>query len=203
MLRLYHAPRSRSSRIIWLLEELGADYEIVYVDIPRMDGTGAPDPRNPHPEKKVPALEHDGTLITESMAVVLYLTDLYPEAGLAPRPGEAARGPYLTWLVYYAGVMEPVIHFVFGKMTDNELLYRTFRGPEEMNRRILTALEKGPYILGDSFSAVDVILASLGKWFREALPAGRPVDAYIERCCARPALERALAREAGPAGATG
>ena len=59
MLSLFHAPDSRSSRFIWLLEELGVEHEIVYCDIPRRSGRGAPDPRNPHPEKRVPALVHD------------------------------------------------------------------------------------------------------------------------------------------------
>ena len=73
MLTLIHAPLSRSSRIIWLLEELGAEYEIRYVDIRRWDGSGGPDENNPHPHKQVPALLHDGTLIWESVAVVQYL----------------------------------------------------------------------------------------------------------------------------------
>ncbi|MFO1237410.1 MAG: hypothetical protein U1F24_10425 [Alphaproteobacteria bacterium] len=55
----------------------------------------------------MPALLHDGALIHERAAIVLYLTDLFPEAGLGPRIGDAKRGPYLTWLAYYAGVMEP------------------------------------------------------------------------------------------------
>ena len=73
MLTLFHSPQSRSTRFLWLLEELGAEYEVEYVTIPRMDGSGAPDPKNPHPEKKVPALLHDGHLVTESVAVALYL----------------------------------------------------------------------------------------------------------------------------------
>src|SRR5882757_4586709 len=109
MLKLFHAPQSRSSRIIWLLEELGANYEIEYVNIPRMDGSGASDPANPHPDKKVPVLVHGGTLITESVAVILYLTDLHSEAGIGPRIGDSTRGAYLTWLTYYAGVVEPVL----------------------------------------------------------------------------------------------
>ena len=86
-------PQSRSSRIVWLLEELGADYMLKITDIPRMDGTGAPDPANPHPDKKVPALVDDGVLITESIAIVQYLTDKFPAAGLGPRPGDQSEGP--------------------------------------------------------------------------------------------------------------
>ena len=127
MLTLYHAPQSRSSRILWLLEELGADYELVITDIPRQDGSGAADPRNPHPDKKVPALVHDGVLITESIAIIQYLADLYPKAGLAPPSAIRLRGPYLTWLAYYAGVVEPVVTFHFAGLGEHPLLQRTFR----------------------------------------------------------------------------
>ena len=96
MLTLYHAPQSRSSRIVWLLEELGADYTLKITDIPRMDGKGAPDPVNPHPDKKVPALVDDGVLITESIAIVQYLTDRFPGAEIGPRIGDPKRGPYLS-----------------------------------------------------------------------------------------------------------
>jgi glutathione S-transferase len=91
MLTLIHAPLSRSSRIIWLLEELDADYDIRYVDIRRWDGSGGPDENNPHPHKQVPALLHDGTLIWESVAVVQYLTDLYPDCSLSRPPGHRER----------------------------------------------------------------------------------------------------------------
>jgi glutathione S-transferase len=100
MLTLHHAPQSRSSRIVWLLEELGAPYQLKITDIPRMDGSGAPDPTNPHPDKKVPALVDDGVLVTESIAIVQYLIDKFPAAGLGPAIGDPLRGPYLTWLAY-------------------------------------------------------------------------------------------------------
>jgi glutathione S-transferase len=200
MLTLYHAPQSRSSRILWLLEELGAPCEIVYVDIQRMDGSGGLDPRNPHPDRKVPALVHDGALITESAAVVLYLTDLFPKAGVGRAIGDPQRGPYLSWLAYYAGVIEPVVHFGFFGLGEHEGLRRTFRGRAELDRRILGALEKQPYVLGDKFSGADILVASMGHFRRDMLPAGRTIDDYIERCSARPALARAMAKDAKPAG---
>jgi glutathione S-transferase len=199
MLTLYHAPQSRSSRIRWLLEELGADYETVYCDIPRMDGSGAPDPKNPHPEKKVPALVHDGALIAESVAIVIYLCDLFPQAGLAPAPGDPARGPYLSWLAYYAGVIEPVVHFQFFDLADHEGLNRTFRGRAEMDRRILDALSKSDYIAGGRFTGADVVIASFGLYLRDMFPKGGRADAYLERCGARPALAAANASDAPPA----
>lgn len=198
MLSLYHAPQSRSSRILWLLEELQADCKIVYVDIPRMDGSGAPDPKNPHPEKKVPALLHDGTLITESIAIVIYLCDLFPKAGLAPAVDDPARGPYLSWLAYYAGVIEPVVHFQFFDLTGHEGLARTYRGRSEMDERILGALSMSDYIAGDRFTGADVIIASFGLFLRDMLPAGKLVDSYLERCAARPALAAANAKDAPP-----
>ena len=91
MLKLFHNPDSRSSRFIWLLEELALDYELIYVEIPRR-GTGSPDPANPHPDKRVPALTHDGHLITESAAIALYLTDAFPKAGLGPPVGDPING---------------------------------------------------------------------------------------------------------------
>ena len=101
MLTLFHAPQSRSSRIVWLLEELGVDYDIRYVDIFRsMTGSGGRDAANPHPDGKVPALTHNDALVTESAAVALYLTDLFPEAGLGAAAGSAERAAYVTWLAW-------------------------------------------------------------------------------------------------------
>lgn len=195
MLSLFHAPMSRSSRMLWLLEELGATYEVVYTNIPRLDGAGALDPANPHPDKKVPALMHDGALVTESIAIMLYLTDLHPEAGLAPRVGDPLRGAYLTWLAYYAGVVEPVITFEFAKVADNPALLRTFRGRSEVDARLSGALAKGQYLLGERFSALDVLFASAAQWSRAMLPPGERVDRYLAACAARPAAARAFAKD--------
>ena len=197
MITLHHAPRSRSSRIIWLLEELGAPYQIKLTDIPRMDGSGASDPANPHPDKKVPAIVHDGVVISESVAIILYLTDLFPDAGLGPKIGDRLRGPYLTWLAYYAGVAEPVITMEFANLGNNPAVQRTFTNRAAVDRRILGALKAGPYILGERFSGADILIASMGQWMRNMLPADSIVDEYLSRCGARPALARALAKDAG------
>jgi glutathione S-transferase len=197
MLTLYHAPLSRSSRIVWLLEELGAPYTLEITDIPRMDGTGAADARNPHPDKKVPALVDDDVLITESIAIVQYLTDKFPAADLGPKIGDPQRGPYLSWLAYYAGVMEPVINLAVAGLGDHPQMQRAFRDRAAIDRRILAALERGPYVLGPKFSGADILLASVGQWARAMLPAGGVVDAYLAQCNGRPALARAMAKDAG------
>jgi glutathione S-transferase len=199
VLRLHHAPQSRSSRIVWLLEELGVPYELVLTDIPRMDGSGAPDPANPHPDKKVPALVDGDVVVTESIAIVLYLTDAFPEAQLGPRIGDPQRGAYLTWLAWYAGVVEPVVTLGFGGLGENPHVLRTFRGPAEMGARVVGALRANPYLLGDRFSGADLVLASVAHWARSALPADPAVDAWLERVNARPALARAMARDRGSA----
>ena len=195
MLTLYHSPRSRSSRMIWLLEELGADYRIRYVEISRMDGSGGADAANPHPDKKVPALDHDGALISESAAICLYLTDLHPEAGFGPPVGDPGRGAYLTWLAYYAGVIEPVVSIEYAGLGDNAMLRRTFRSMGEMKARVAAALDKHDHLLGDAFSAADLMLVSLGQFARAMLPDGPRVDDYLARANARPALARALKKD--------
>ena len=110
MVTLYHLPQSRSSRFIWLLEELATPYEVRLVPMRRRDGSGQdPDPRyrTIHPHGKVPAITHNGVTVFESAAIALYLSDEFPAAGLGVPIGHPLRGPLLTWLAYYAGVMEP------------------------------------------------------------------------------------------------
>src|ERR1700690_1991327 len=108
MLTLYHAPRSRSSSIVWLLEEIGAPYKIALTPIIYGNGQGAHAPesyRAIHPHKKVPAIDHDGTIVFECAAIAAYLPDAFPDSGLAPPIGDRARGKYYTLLAYWAGVM--------------------------------------------------------------------------------------------------
>jgi glutathione S-transferase len=197
VITLYHAPQSRSSRIVWLLEELGAPYRLHITSIVRMDGSGALDPANPHPDKKVPALVDDGVLVTESAAIVLYLTDKFPNAGLGPAVGDALRGPYLSWLAYYAGVIEPVVTLDFAGLADNPEVHRSFRDKQAFGARVLAALRAGPYLLGEKFSGADVLLASLAHWARHTLPADKAVDDWLARINARPALGRSMAKDGG------
>ncbi|MBQ1542006.1 MAG: glutathione S-transferase family protein [Caulobacteraceae bacterium] len=196
MLTLYHAPRSRSSRFIWLLEETGAPYEVAYVGIARPGGEGAPDPANVHPDKKVPALVHDGVLITESTAIALYLADAFPEKALGPKIGDPQRGPFVTWLAYYAGVLEPVIMAHFQGRTQTDPVEK--QAYEALDARFRTALEAGPYLLGERFSAADVMFVSLLLFARNALPPHKVYDDYVARLTARPAFQRAMAKDSPP-----
>jgi len=195
MLRLYHTAQSRSDRVVWLLEELGVSerVEIVPVTILRNDGSGGRDKNNPHPEDKVPVLEHDGALIMESGAIMLYLTDMFPDAGLGPPVGQPGRGAYLNWLHYYGGVIEPVLAAQFSEGETPALFQRSFRGPAEMADRLGAALRDAPYLLGDDFSAADILIATPFSWFAAMTPDIDEVKDWVVRCTARPAFARAAA----------
>lgn len=196
MLTLFHAPESRSTRIVSLIEEMGIrdKVDVQIVDILRADGSGAFDRANPHPDHKVPALDHDGTLITESGAVMLYLTALFPDSGLAPKPGTAKRGEFLTWLFWYGDVMEPVLIFHAAGVT-HPWLHKTFRGTPEVTARIHAALEKGPWLLGEDFSAADILIHSPYAWFNNT-PDDPLIKDWVERCKARPARLKVMDEDA-------
>lgn len=200
MLTLFHAPQSRSGRIVWLLEEIGADYDIRYVDIFRsMTLTGARDPANVHPDGKVPALVHDGALVTESAAIALYLTDLHPDSGLGAPVGSADRAAYVTWLAWTAGEMEPAFWSRISGATETDPNARARY--DAAIARLLTALATGPYLMGDRFTAVDVMIASAVAWGRDYVPESALVDAWLERALGRAANARATAKDSAPPGA--
>lgn len=192
MLTLYHSPRSRSSRVVALLHELDAldAVTIERVTIPRQDGSGASDPRNPHPEGKVPYLVHDGVEIRESSAIMLYLADLFPDAGLSIPPGHRQRGAYLSWFAWYAGVVEPVM-LLEALGLSHPALQATFRDGEAMRQRLRAALAKGPFLFSERFTAADLLLHSPYAWFGK--PGDPVLDAWIDRCMARPGAAHALA----------
>src|SRR6516165_483583 len=173
MITLYHAPQSRSSRIIWLLEEIGAPYDIHPVSIFRpLSGEGAPDPANPHPDQRVPAIQHDGALIAESVAIVLYLTDAFPQAKLGPAVGDPRRGAYLTWLAWYAAELEPcMLAAMGGELADAPMKQRRY---DTMIRRLGTILVQQPYLMGEDFTGADLLVASAIMFGRRVFPAGDP-----------------------------
>jgi glutathione S-transferase len=198
MITLYHAPRSRSSRFIFLLEELGAPYEVAKVSIRRGDGSGALDSGNPHPHGKVPAIRDGETLVYESVAVALYLTDKFPQAGIGPVVGDPHRGAYLTWLAYYAGVMEPAWTSAFMK-ADVPRGTAGWVKTEEVMELVNATLSKSPFILGEKFSAADILIGTTFQLFMGSplLPKTDLLQAYVQRVVERPAFARAAARDNG------
>jgi glutathione S-transferase len=197
MLTLYHSPRSRSTRVVALVRELDAldAVTIERVTIPRQDGSGARDPRNPHPEGKVPFLVHDGVAVWESSAIMLYLADLFPQAGLSIPPGHPQRGAYLSWFAWYSGVVEPVMVLEAIGLS-HPALAANFRTGEDLRQRLRAGLADKPFLFGDRFTAADLLLHSPFAWFGK--PGDPVLDAWVDRCTARPGARFAAAFDASP-----
>lgn len=199
MITLRHAPRSRSSSILWLLEELGVPYKIALTPIVYGNGQGAAAPesyRAIHPHKKVPAIEDDGRPVFESSAIVLYLADKYSLGNLAPKLDDPRRAAYLTWLVYYAATMGPVVAARFrGWDTESPTGFGTM---EDMEAFLSQTLEAHPYIVGDSFTAADILVGGAVRFFKGTFLLDKPCyNHYIARLDARPAFKRAQAKDSG------
>jgi len=197
MLTLYHFPNSRSSSIVWLLEELEVPYETTIVDIRRRDGTGRRDPANPHPHGKVPVIAHDGKIVFEIAAIALYLTDAFPEKNLGPRVGDAKRGEYLSWLAYRPGVLEPAIMMRFLKVAHVQGAM-AWAEAGEVENVLNDALSTAKYFLGDAFSAADITLGGAINFLMgsKLLNKTQVLQEYCERITARPAYKRAIERDA-------
>jgi glutathione S-transferase len=192
MLTLFHAPLSPSSRIIWLLEELHAEYRLEIVNFPNHDGSNA-DPKNPHPHGYTPALVHDGAVITETGAITLYLTDLHPNSTIGVPLRDPLRARYVTWLFYQVGLTEPLFYMKgTGVLCRDLAMSRLY---ESMMRNIEETLTHGPFVLGDRFTAVDILYMSLFELSGALLGKCAWIEAYCGRGMARPARQRALSKD--------
>lgn len=193
----YHAPNSRSGGTFALLEELSADYELRLINL-KAGESRRPEYRSINPMGKVPAIQHGDVLITEQPAVFMYLADLYAGAGLAPAVDDPLRGAYLRWLVFYGSCFEPAL-------VDRSLQ----RDPAPPSTSpygtwddVLGALElqlaKGPYMLGERFTAVDVLWGGALRWaiLFKLVPETPQFHAYVDRVITRPAMQRVAAMDA-------
>jgi glutathione S-transferase len=194
MITLFHRPQTRATRFIFLLEELEAPYQLQSVTTRTRDGGGAVDPLNPHPHGKVPAISDDGVIVFESPAIALYLTDKFPKNRLGPLVGERERGAYLSWLSYYTGVLEPAF---MSKFMNVEVPRGTagWVPVEEAMATMIKVLSSGPYILGERFSAADVLYGTTFAMFGQSpmMPKSSAIDEYVKRIVGRPAFARAQA----------
>jgi glutathione S-transferase len=203
-LTFYYAPQSRAGVTFWMLEELGIPYELKIMNLKAGDHK-KPDYLAINPMGKVPAIRHGDTVITENAAICCYLADAFPEAGLAPAIGDPRRGTYLRWMFYSPSCIEPA---VADKALQREagipsmLGYGSF---DDVVNVAANAVSQGEYILGDMFSAADVIMGSMiryGMMFG-ILPKRDEFNAYVERLNQRPALQRTDARDEEMAQAQG
>jgi len=198
MMKLYWSPRSRSFSGLWLMEETGQPYERVLTDI----STGAqktPEFLAVNPMGKVPALKDGDVSVAEASAICAYVADRYPDAKLAPPVGDPRRAKYLQWLFFSPGCIEPAIIQIFTKI-DVPTSTAAWGSATQVFDVLDAALEKGPYLLGDTFSAADIMIGS-GLNFAvrmfKMVPTRPSFDRYIDACSARPAFQRAEAIAAG------
>lgn len=193
MMKLYWSPRSRSFSALWLMEETGKAYERVLTDI----NTGAqksPEFLAINPMGKVPALKDGEATLAEQAAICAYVADRYPEADLAPPIGDPRRAKYLHWLFFSPGCIEPAIVQIFTKI---QIPARTagWGDSDQVFDVLDSAVQKGPWLLGDTFSAADIMIGS-GLHFAiktfKMVPTRPSFDRYIGACEQRPAFQRAL-----------
>lgn len=188
MLTFYHSPSSRSTSVKQLILEMGIADQIktVEVTIPRQDGSGGPDEANPHPEKKVPYLTDGDDYVRERAAIILYLTDRF-DSPLGRSVGDPQRGRYLSWLVWSQGVFEPVTILNWAKL-EHPAVQASFRDYDVAIQRLDEVLSQQPYLLGDEFSAADLLCAGPFAWFGDQMPATPAIKAWVARCMDRDAV---------------
>jgi len=194
----YHAPQTRSFAIRWLIEELGSPpHELKVLNLKKGEHK-KPEYLAINPMGKVPAIVHHGVPVTEVGAIAIYLADAFPEARLAPEVSDPARGTYLRWIVFNQSAVEPACtdHWLKrgGDAPASTLGYGTYEATVDA---LAEALAKGPYLLGDTFSAADTVVGSGVRWMTlfKLLPERPEFTKYIERITARPAFQSAMAKD--------
>jgi glutathione S-transferase len=196
-LTLYHASPSRSSIVLWMLEELGQPYDVKLIKLSEGDNL-KPDFLAVNPMGKVPALDHKGTVITESAAICTYLADEFPQAKLNVPVGTPRRGLYLKWLFFGPGCFEPAVIDRAAPRKEEArrgmLGYGTF---ETTMDTVAKAIAQGPWLMGDQFTAADVIIGANIRWgtMFKLVPERLEFSAYAGRIAARPAAQRAEAKD--------
>jgi len=201
MYQLYYASGSAAFAPQMVLEEIGADYRLIEVDISK-DKPRDPDFLKLNPNGWVPVLVDGDLVMHESAAIVMYLADRHAEAGLAPPLGDALRGRYYQWLVYMADCLQVAYQMNYyperHSMDDGHVPDIVAKGRERLARvwsYMDDALDPGPYLLGDQFSACDLYVAMLVTWhpdYESFLAEVPNVARCVERVFQRPAVQRAM-----------
>jgi glutathione S-transferase len=203
MLKVYGFPKSRSVRVLWMLEELGVEYQYSKVDLGAGAGQSA-EYRALNPAGKVPTLCDDGFCLTESAAILTYLGDRHPEAGLIPPPGSLDYARYLQWAFFVLAELEQPLwtlakhKFALPKDYRVPEISRTAHWEYERAAAVLAeGINENGHLIGESFSAADLLAAHTLNW---ALACKIPLDdqrleTYAKRHLARPAYLRAQERD--------
>jgi glutathione S-transferase len=196
-LTLYHASPSRSSVVLWMLEELGQPYDIKLIKLSEGDNL-KPDYLAVNPMGKVPALDHKGTVITEVAAICTYLADEFPQAKLNVPTGTPRRGVYLKWLFFGPSCLEAaMIDRAAPRKEEPRRAMLGYGSFDTVMDVIAKAVEKGPWLMGEQFTAADVVVGANIRWGThfKLLPERPEFTAYIARIAARPAAQRAEAKD--------
>lgn len=188
---IFHSPQTRSTGALALLEELHAPYSIHALNMK------AGEQRESaylaiNPMGKVPAIRHGDALITEQVAIGIYLADLFPEAGITPAIGDALRGPYLRWYVFYAACFEPAVVDKSLKREPGPAPMVTYGDFDTTMNVIISQLKNGPWLLGNQFTAADVLWGTALTWMTGfgLVEAVAPIKSYVERWNARPSVKK-------------
>lgn len=194
---LFHSPNARSSAAMILLEELGAPYELHTLNMKAGEQREAAY-LSINLMGKVPAIKHGTTIVTEQVAIFIYLADLFPDAGLAPSITDPQRGSYLRWLIFYGSCFEPAVVDRAMQREPGRPSTMPYGDFETMFGTLVKQLEQGPYFLGERFSAADILWGSALKLMTQwkLVPDLPVVTAYVERVTSRPSFERVKAKDA-------
>lgn len=191
---LYHWHQSRSTMARWILEEIGQPYRVELVDI-TSGQQQAPGFLAINPMGKVPTLKHGATIVSEVSAIACYLADRFPEAGLAPAIDDPSRGPYLKWLFFAPGCIEPaVIHKAMGWPEARRGTLGWGSYDDTMKVLADAAINAAPWLLGEQFTAADVVVGGQVRWGLQfgTIPKHPALEAYAQRLGERPALKRQM-----------
>ncbi len=189
----FHNPHSRACMTRALLEELGATFELHTIDF-REQQQLAPAYRAINPMGKVPAIRHGDAVVTETVAIFIYLADVYRQAGLAPALDDPDRGPYLRWLVFYAACFEPALSDRALKREPPPRAQSPYADFDTTLNTLHDRLAAGPWLLGERFSAADVLWGNALRFVTsfKLIEATPVIDDYMQRVAARPAEQRAM-----------
>lgn len=194
----YMNPMSRARMVHWMLEEVGAPYEIKVLDFKSAEHK-KPSFLAVNPMGKLPTIVHKGVVVTETPAIIAYLADQFPAAKLAPAADSPNRGPYLRWFFFAASCLEPaVVDKMLNRPSGDRPSALSYGSFEDAVNATEAALKPGPYILGNQFSAVDLYFSSqiAFGFMTKQLPHKPAFDAYLARCTDRPACARYLEQTA-------
>ena len=196
-LTFFHSPNTRSFGTLVLLDELGAPHTMRVLDMKKNEQR-SPDYLAINPMGKVPAILHNGGLVTEQAAVFIYLSDAFPDTGLAPAIGDPLRGPYLRWMAFYGSSFEPAIVDHAMKRPPVPLSTSPYGDFDTMFKTLDDQLATGPHILGKRFTAAAVLWGTALTWTTGfgICPKTPAIEAYLERWNARPSVARAKAKDA-------